>query len=55
MYCSSLHLQMSSTIIQVIIKIGAVLGQAATGGRTDLLMEQLTCVQVPSLNSKRLI
>ena len=37
------------------INTGAVLGQIATGGGADHLMEQLTCVQVPSLSSQSFI
>ena len=37
------------------VNIGAVLGQIATGKGADHLMEQLTCVQVPSLSSRSFI
>ena len=37
------------------VNVGAVLGQIATGGGADHLMEQLACVQVSSLSSKSFI
>ena len=37
------------------VNIGAVLGQIATGEEADHLMEQFTCVQVPSLSSRSFI
>ena len=37
------------------VNIGAVLGQIATGGGAGHLMEQLACVQVPSLSSRSFI
>ena len=40
---------------QYSVNIRAVLGQIATGEGADHLMEQLTCVQVPSLSSRSFI
>ena len=37
------------------VNIGAVLGQIATGGGAGHLMEQLACVQIPSLSSRSFI
>ena len=37
------------------VNVGAVLGQIATGVEADHLMEQLACVQVPSLSNKSFI
>ena len=37
------------------VNVGAVLGQIATGGVADHLMEQLACAQVPLLSSKSFI
>ena len=37
------------------VNVGAVLGQITTGGGADHFIEQLACVQVPSLSSKSFI